>query len=203
MVTRIVRSSLLLAVLLVPGDASADASADGYVSPFLGANFGGSVGTPLREAARDRNRATFGVALGAMGGGIFGVELDVAYTANFYTQGEAPGTGSNLLTLVPTIIVGIPIGGQQGAGLRPYLVAGAGMLRRDVHLGSLASVTRSDLAYALGGGVMGFFSDRLGVRGDLRYYRNFQVDDVGLRSVDFTRGTFNVGRASIGLIVRF
>lgn len=193
-------SWLVLSVLcLLPGSAWADA----YVSPFFGVHFGGSVGTPLRQAARERNRMTYGLGLGTMGGGVFGIELDLAYTPRFFTQDETEGAGSNLLTLVPTLIVGIPIGGQQGAGIRPYVVGGVGLLRRDVHLGSLPPVTQSDLAYSLGGGVMGFFTDRVGLRGDVRYYRNFQVDDLSPGNVGFTKGTFNVGRASIGLLVRF
>ena len=189
----------LVAACLLP----AAARADGYVSPFVGANFGGSVGTPLRVAARDRNRATFGLALGVMGGGVLGVELDLAYTARFYAQEDPTGAGSHLLTLVPTLIVGIPIGGQPGFGIRPYVVAGAGMLRRDVNLGSLTSFTRSDLAYSLGGGVMGFFTDRFGLRGDVRYYRGFQVDDLGPTHANLTKGTFGVGRVSVGAVFRF
>ena len=63
----------------------APARADGYFAPFVGANFGGDVGRPLNTRAyRDRNRAAVGGTLGVMGGGVFGVELDMSYTCNFY-----------------------------------------------------------------------------------------------------------------------
>ena len=179
------------------------ARADGYVSPYFGGNFGGSVGRPLNLVARDRNHAAFGTQLGFMGAGIFGVEVDFSYTNNFFTESEGVVESNNLLTIVPAVIIGIPIGGQQGLGIRPYFTAGVGMVRRDVDLGSLASFSKSDAAYSLGGGVMGFFSDHIGVRGDVRYFRNFAVDELNFSGVSFERGTFNFGRASAGVIFRF
>jgi hypothetical protein len=50
---------------------------------------------------------------------------------------------------------------------------------------------------------MGFMGDHVGVRGDVRYFRNFQVDEFSLSGVSFEQGTFNYGRASAGLILRF
>ena len=45
-----------------------------------------------------------------------------------------------------------------------------------------------------------FFADALGVRGDLRYFRNFQAT---LAPPDITKGTFNFSRAAAGLVLRF
>ena len=179
------------------------ARADGYVSPFIGANFGGTVGTPLNLAIRDRNRVAFGAQFGGMGGGVFGAEVDFSYTQNFFAESEGIVQGNNLLTVVPAVIIGIPIGGQTGGGVRPYFTAGAGLIRRDVDLGSLLSISKNDLAYSLGGGLMGFFGDHFGLRGDVRYFRNFQVDEFSFSGFSFERGTFNFTRASAGAIFRF
>ncbi len=189
-----------IALMIVPSMAWAD----GYFVPFVGANFGGDVGRPLSEASKDRNRATYGFGVGGMGGGIFGAEFDFSYTPDFITKDDAGVvTKNNLLTAMPALVIGIPVGGQSGVGVRPYVLAGAGLMRRDVDFGSLASFSRNDFAYTLGGGVMGFFTDHIGLRGDLRYLRNFKVDDIDLTSVDLEKGTFNFGRASIGLLFRF
>jgi opacity protein-like surface antigen len=179
------------------------ARADGYVSPFIGANFGGSVGTPLNVATRNRNRAAFGAQFGGMGGGIFGAEVDFSYTRNFFTESEGIIESNTLLTVVPALIIGVPIGGQQGAGIRPYFTAGVGLVRRDFDFGSLLSLSKNDPAYSLGGGVMGFLGDHVGLRGDVRYFRNFKVDEFSFTGVSFDRGTFNFGRASIGAVFRF
>jgi opacity protein-like surface antigen len=192
-------ATCVLALMLVPSAARADA----YVNPFVGAIFGGTVGTPLNLALNGRNRGTVGIGLGVMGSGVFGVELDVAFTPNLYTESNQIITGNNLLTVVPALIVGIPIGGQRGAGVRPYATLGAGLVRRDVEFASLVSVGRSDLAVSLGGGVMGFVTDHFGIRADARYFRNVQADDVSLGSLNFSLGTFDFSRASVGVLFRF
>ena len=180
----------------------APALADAYFAPFIGANFGGDVGRPLNSAVRDRNRAAVGGTLGAMGCGVFGVELDVSYTWNFY-PGPEGADSSNLVTFVPALVLGVPLGGQSGPGIRPFVLAGAGLVRRNFDTGTLTSFSQNDLAYTLGGGVMGFFSDHIGIRGDIRYIRNFRVDDLSLTGVNFERGTFNFGRATGVIVFRF
>jgi opacity protein-like surface antigen len=178
------------------------ARADGYVVPFVGANFGGELG-PLNLALRDRNRVAVGGTFGVMGGGVFGMELDVSYTRNFYPPLVGDDSGGNLVTLVPSLVLGIPVGGQGGPGIRPFVLAGAGLVRRNFDVGSLISVSRNDWAYTLGGGVMGFFTDHIGIRGDIRYFRNFQVDELSLGGVDFDAGAFDFSRASGGVVFRF
>lgn len=198
---RIGRAVLLIGLTLaaVPRPALADA----YFAPFIGVNFGGDVGQPLSVGAKDRNRAVFGGTLGAMGGGVFGVELDVSYTRNFYPSNAVVASSNNLLTVVPALVLGVPLGGQRGPGIRPFVLAGAGLVRRNFDFDSLTSVSQNDLAYTLGGGVMGFFGDNIGVRGDVRYFRNFRVDDISLTGIDLERGTFNFSRASGAVVFRF
>jgi hypothetical protein len=198
---RIGRALLIVGLVLA---ALPDAAyADGYIAPFVGANFGGDVGRPLGVAARDRNRATAGATFGSMGGGVFGVELDVSYTRNFYPSNIGIATGNNLLTVVPALILGVPIGGQRGPGIRPFVLAGAGLVRRNFDFGSVTSVSQSDLAYTVGGGVMAFFSNSIGIRGDVRHVRNFRVDDLSLTGINLERGTFNFSRASGAVVFRF
>jgi opacity protein-like surface antigen len=198
--TRGLRTTIAALALAIAPSA---AWADGYVVPFIGANFGGDVGRPLSETVDDRNRFTYGFGVGGMAGGIFGAEFDFGYTHNFYAKDGAVVTKSNLITAMPALIIGIPIGGQSGAGIRPYVLAGAGLLRRDLDFNTLDSFSSNDWGYQLGGGVMGYFTDHVGLRGDLRYFRNFKVDDIDLDGVDFEKGTFNFGRASIGVLFRF
>jgi opacity protein-like surface antigen len=196
------RLSMTIAALALAFAPSA-AWADGYFVPFIGANFGGDVGRPLSETVDERNRMTFGFGVGGMAGGIFGAEFDFGYTHNFYASDGTVVTKSNLITAMPALVIGIPIGGQSGPGIRPYLLAGAGLLRRDLDFDTLDSLSRNDWGYTVGGGVMGYFSDRVGLRADLRYFRNFKVDDIDITDVDVEPGTFNFGRASIGLLLRF
>jgi hypothetical protein len=188
-----------LVALLAPSTAYADT----YIAPFIGVNFGGDVGTPLSVSLEDRNRVTWGVGVGTMGAGVFGVELDLGYTSKFYTDTNVVVTKNNVLTVMPALILGIPLGGQQGVGVRPYVLAGAGLIRRDVGFANLISFAENDIGYTLGGGVMGFLGDNFGIRGDVRYFRNFQGDELDVIGIDFETGTFNFGRASVGAMFRF
>lgn len=193
---------VLSAALLISAGFATEARADGFVSPFLAVNFGGDAGGTFNNNVRDRSRATFGGNVGFMGGGIFGVELDVAYTKNFYGEGAVVGNNS-LLTIMPAVILGIPVGGQQGLGIRPYATAGVGMIRRQLSISGFDVFDGSDLAYNLGFGVMGYFSDHVGLRADYKFFRNFGVDELGLTNIDFHRGTFDFSRAGVGVLFRF
>jgi hypothetical protein len=63
---------------------------------------------------------------------------------------------------------------------------------------SLFEVTNHELGFSLGGGAMGFVSDHVGFRGDLRYFRQFtdpEPDnefDIGLGDLDFWRATAGI-----------
>jgi len=198
---RLLRVIALLGAALAA--APAPARADGYIAPFIGANFGGDIGQPLNVSLKDRNRLTYGATLGFMGGGVFGVELDFSYTNNFYPTTITPEGSNHLWTLMPALVIGVPLGGQKGFGVRPFALAGVGLVKRDADFGSLSSIAKNDLAYALGGGVMVFFNDHIGVRGEYRYTRNFSVDDLNIANIDLERGTFNYSRATGAVVFRF
>ena len=195
-------STTIAAMLLTI--APSMAWADGYFASFIGANFGGDVGKTLVDSVDDSSRLSYGFGIGAMAGGIFGVEFDLGYTHNFYATEGAVVTKGNLLTAMPALVIGIPIGGQTGGGVRPYFIAGAGLLRRDIDFETLDSISENDFGYTLGGGLNIYFSDHVGMRGDYRYFRNFTVDDLfDFDQANVDRGTFDFSRASVGVLFRF
>ena len=89
--------------------APAQARADGYVSPWVAANSGAGF-----ESGNvfDNGRAGFGVTAGAMGGGIFGAEVDFGYSPSFFGTSSDFGTNS-VIDVMGNVIVGIPVGGTQ------------------------------------------------------------------------------------------
>jgi opacity protein-like surface antigen len=197
------KTSIRTAVLvlgLTLGAASA-ARADGYISPFVGANFGGSADDgSLSEAAGDVKKFTYGFNLGWMGAGVFGVDLDFAYTRDFFGDDDSVD-GNSVLTLIPNLILGVPFGGQTGGGFRPYGTAGIGMITRNLELDGDDVFEGSDWAFSFGAGAMIFFSDSVGIKGDYKYIRAFDLDDIG---DVLTRGDeFWFNRANIGVVFRF
>jgi Outer membrane protein beta-barrel domain len=184
--------SAVVAVVLAPTPARAD----GYVSPFVGVNFANNSGD---------GRANFGVNAGGMGAGVIGAELDLGYAPSFF--GNQGTFGSNyVFDLMGNLIVGIPVGGTHGAGVRPYGTIGVGLLRSQVTGGvnGLTQISNNDWGMNAGAGVMGFLSDHVGLRGDVRYFRNFDDNSTltGPNGVNIDFGAFHFWRASFGVVLR-
>jgi opacity protein-like surface antigen len=185
---------LVFAAVLMPGRAEAD----GWVAPFFGVNFDGS--TPA-----DTKPKTYGISMGSMGGGIFGFETELSVSPDFFGESDDVLLGdNNVLTWMGNVLVGVPVGGQSGFGVRPFFTGGVGLIRRRVETaGELLEISSNDFAYNLGGGVMVFFGNRIGIRGDYRYYRNFSTSDLGLDFLGEEADEFSFSRLSGALIIRF
>src|SRR6267378_1989208 len=137
------------------------ARADGFVTPWVGSAFGSSF---------DNGRGTFGVSAGGMGAGIVGGEVDFGYNPSFFGTQNDFGNNS-VLNLMGNVIVGVPIGGTRGKGVRPYVLAGAGLIRTQIDgLGTVLNPEshQNMFGWDAGAGVMGFFTDHVGLRGDVR-----------------------------------
>jgi opacity protein-like surface antigen len=176
--------------------APMQARADGFISPWVGSAFG--TGSNV-----DNGRTTFGVTAGGMGAGIIGGELDFGYSPTFF--GTEDDFGSNtVINLMANLIVGIPIGGQTGAGIRPYVSGGLGMLRTQIDGGTFTDVSSKNnmLGWNAGAGVMGYFADHIGLRGDVRYMRGFEDLNTGITAIDVNGGQMRFWRASIGVVFR-
>ena len=194
---RVAAAMFVVAGTMLPGQAFADA----WVSAYLGSVFGGATGEGLSEAVENNSNTTYGVNLGGMGSGVFGGEFDLGYTPKFFGADGAVDS-SSVMTVHGSVLLGVPIGGQSGGGIRPYGVVGLGMIRRRVDFRDFFdNISTSDFGYNVGFGVMGFFGDTFGLRGEYRYFRNFQKDDGGVLSL--ARGTFHFSRATAGVVLRF
>jgi opacity protein-like surface antigen len=152
-------------------------------------------------SALDAKRLDWGASLGWMGAGVFGAELDLGYSPDFYGKNDTGG--SSVLSLAGNLLVGVPFGGQNGFGIRPYGLVGIGMLKSDLDsFNEIVGFDDSEISWDFGGGVMMFFNQHVGLRGDIRYFRTFGAVDFGpietedSNAVDYTRG-------SAGLVFRF
>jgi hypothetical protein len=185
----------VLTVVLV-GVAALPARADGFFTPFVGYDFGGDSKCPSINGCQDKH-SDFGVSFGKMGT-IFGFEEDIAFAKDFF--GTVPGADSSVFTAMSNLLVGV------GAGpIQPYFVAGLGVIRPHTTLTlSNSDFDKYAIGYDIGGGVSGFFSKHVGVRGDLRHMHTAQ--DVPILSSITTPFAVNqkldFWRLSIGLVLR-
>ena len=201
------------AVFILSVAAPTKASADWLFTPWVGYNFGGSA--TFNDAIGDledefEKRGSFGASLAYMGGGALGFEVDFGWAPNFFesTEGTADFDygDNNLTTVMANVILGIPMGGTSGRGIRPYAAGGIGIMRSNITDAEdlVGDLKTSDLGFNLGGGVSGFFTDKVGLRGDIRYFRQLREssgdeDDV----LDVTVGDLKFWRGSLGVVFRF
>jgi hypothetical protein len=197
---RICRTLILAALFcsLSPGAARAD----GLFIPFIAWNFGGEAGGEFGDAV-DASRLNWGASLAWMGGGVVGFEGDFGYSPDFF--GKTDLGGSKVFTAFGNVLLGVPFGGQKGFGIRPYALAGIGVVYADGEAFELAGqdLNENKVGWDFGGGVMLFFGTHAGLLGDIRYFRTFEALDIlgielenGPGDLDFTRG-------SVGFVFRF
>jgi hypothetical protein len=182
--------------------SAAPARADGFVSPSVGVDFGGNAGTTLRGAVNNSQQLNVGAAVGWMSAGVFGLEEDFSWSPNFFGSGGTTIDQTRVLTLMTNVIAGIPVGGQSGGGVRPYGSIGVGLINQHVSTPTgVGDFSQNAPGFNVGVGVMGYFADHVGLRGDVRYFRNFENTDANVVGLDV--GHFAFYRASIGALFRF
>lgn len=183
-----------LALSLVPGTASAD----WLFTPNIGAGFGGS--------ASGREHLTWGASIGWMGAGVLGWEADLGYSPEFF-EGDDDDVdfidSSNVTSFMGNVLVGVPIGGTAGPSVRPYFAGGLGLIQSNLSdADDLFEVNNDEFGMNIGGGVMGFATDHVGFRGDLRYFRAL-TDPEPDNEFDVDFGDFDYWRATAGVTFRW
>ena len=192
MKTKVLIASILAVFLMTP---AAPARADIVLTPYVGSLFGGDLD--------DNSGPAFGATAAFMGGGIFGAEIGFNYTPEF-ASATLVSPEISQASFMGNLIVGIPIGDTDQAGhIRPYLTGGAGLFRTASKESQFFNhITSNDFALNFGGGVMAFFNDHVGIRGDIRYFRTLTDDDPG-SGVDFDLGSLNFWKWDVGAAFRF
>ena len=185
----LVAAGVVGTALLVP----APAHADGIFSAFAGGSFG--------TGEQDQKVSTWGLSLAAMAGGIFGFELDFARIGNAAGD-ETFVEDSRVTNVFGNIIIGVPV-----KAVRPYVIGGLGWVRTEIEALEIAPpqapvMARSDgLGAAVGGGLLGFFTDHVGARVDLRYIRSVTLGGDSIFDFEFEKLSY--WRASGGIALRF
>ena len=154
------------------------ARAEGFINPWAGVVFGNT------EA--EQKFGSFGVAAGLIGR-VIGLEVNLGHAPNFFQE-----TLKNSETdLTGNLVVG-PMMGSGGYGVRPYVVGGLGLIRTSFEGFS----STQDLAFDLGAGVSVYFTPHVGFRGDARYFRTLNSDDLFGAA-----GDFHFWRAQLGVTI--
>lgn len=198
-----VRKLLLIGALALVLPVSASAQS-WFVSPFVGANFGGSANFGDFPDADDEveRRLDFGATVG-WNPNVVGFEVDFGWSPNFFedTSGDRNFEfgDSNVTTFMTNLLITAP----PGTGLRPYVSSGLGLIRAQIESDGLFNdLSTNDLGVNIGAGINGQFSDNVGIRGDVRYFRSLQ-DNEPDNDLDLSLGNFDFWRGTVGLTFRW
>ena len=189
------RFTIAAAFLLLVA-VSRDAAAQGFISPFLGT----TLSSP--SDAGSHTKPGYGVAFGALGK-VIGGETEIAYFPELLDNSANAIAKNKIVTFSGNTLIGPTVG-----RVKPYLGLGAGNLHLNVTSLSNVVLPNTDFSknyftFNVGGGVIGFFTDHLGARGDLRYTRAFGIKIEDLATTGLSLDKFNFWRATFGLAVKF
>jgi hypothetical protein len=176
-------------LLLLP----AGARADGILGGFIGTNFGGKTET---------STPVYGGVLGGVGTGL-GFEVDFGYAPDFFDTEEVSGTRLSITTVMANLVVG----GGRDRGVAPFVSGGVGLIRTNIDdPGELIeNLSTNDFGMNVGGGLNLMFGT-VGIRGDVRYFRNLESNDEddGFLDLDLVDlGDFDFWRGTVGIVIRW
>jgi opacity protein-like surface antigen len=183
--------SMLIAVVLA--STAASATADTVITGSVGWTFGSGQDVPLTPNV-ENSHTSYGLGIGFMGD-LLGFEVEATYTPHFFGD---TGEGTNNVT---TLMGNIVLGARLSNNLRIYASGGGGLMKfRVPSADQFFDISKNDFGVDAGAGLMIGFGGPVGVRGDVRYFRN--VESNG-NNVDIGFGGFHYWRGAVGLTLRF
>ena len=200
--SRSARAGLTFLIFLV--GSAAPARADWLLIPFVGSTFAGKSPFVFGTDAVGGKHWLFGGSAAWLTSHVLGLELDVAGVPNIFESDDPANIilveASHAVTMSGNVIAAVPLS-ITGDSLRPYLVGGLGLARFSVRdRAGIGEPDHSETALQVGGGAIGYVSDRAGVRFDLRQISTLRRGD-SLLGERIPRLSF--WRATVGVVIRY
>ena len=180
-------------IVVVMGATPSPAAADWLLTPY----FGGA----LFDITDTGTRPVMGGSIAWMGP-VAGFELDLADAPTFLER--KPGLAidnRNLVTLMGNAVVQFPTASRR---IRPYAVGGIGVIQTKITTPSdTVLVEDENFGFNVGGGLTAFLNDRVGLRGDFRYFRAIRNDDATAAADALEVSELKFLRFTVGVTFRF
>ena len=188
--------ALTICCLFMVAVSAPVAAAEWQFTPMIGETFLGRTTIVDLEAATDNHHKNLGGSVVLLGKGVLGVEGLVVWTPGFFETGDQELIQkSHTTAFMGNVVVTAPRRWTEYS-LRPFVSGGFGLLnvsKTEVH--AVFPTTVNVSGYNIGGGAVGFFTNRTGVRFDLRYYNNLTSPEnaASIGPVQLRYMTFSVG----------
>jgi hypothetical protein len=202
-----IRTLIVCAIVIA---APRHAAADWHLTPFVGLTFKGGTTLFELEDAAHLTHWNFGAAATMIGRSPFGAEAFFVYTPGFFSRdqplvGVTPGfarvKSSRSYALMGNAVLAAPLSWNE-YGLRPFVSGGLGLLHATmIDEGDIGTFKRDMAAYNIGGGAVGFVTNRTGLRFDLRYIHSLKRE-ADLLSTSGKR-ELHYWTASVGVVLKY
>lgn len=153
------------------------AAAEWHFTPTIGWTFAADTNLSDPDFGTSKVHWNFGGSVALLGAGILGVEGTVVWTPGFFAGNEILVSKSHAVAMMGNVVLTTPRKWTE-YNLRPLLSGGFGFLGVS-RTENLFPDTWNTPAFNIGGGAVGFFSKRTGVRFDLRYYNSIHRGEEG------------------------
>jgi hypothetical protein len=201
---------ILAACALLVAGAPQIAAAEWHITPFIGFTLAGKTTIVDPQFATDKRHVDFGGAVALLGPGILGAEAIVVFTPGFFQTertsletdvGRVVITSSRSTAVMGNAVLTTPRRWTEYS-LRPFVSGGFGLLRvSKTEESDVLGVHLNLAGFNIGGGAIGFLSQRTGVRFDVRYFKTVHDTDHG---PGVSIGDVHLGymTATVGVVIR-
>jgi opacity protein-like surface antigen len=164
--------------------------AQGFISASRGYTFAGDAGCRSATDCQDKNW-NWGGSIGTLGS-LVGFEAELTY------EGEFTGDRPNRTSV--TTIMGNVLLAPRIAIVQPYGLVGIGAMRTRA---DVSAASQTQVGWSIGGGLLLFVQEHIGLKGDVRYYHSFETLDLLGVELAHDQSKVDFGRAAFGVLLKF
>ena len=176
------------------------AAAEWHFAPMIGMTMLGSTTIVDPELATDKRHWNLGGAVSLLSPSFFGVEVITIWTPGYFERDDLDVVDdSRTISLMANVVVTTPRRWTEYS-LRPFVSGGLGLMHITKHDEGIFPVDLNVAGYNIGGGAVGFLSERTGLRFDIRYHSVLNPSDYG--PIAFEDVHLRYVTASIGIVFR-
>jgi opacity protein-like surface antigen len=186
------RFACIGSLVAVMAATPSSATADWLLTPYVG-------GT-LFDITDTGTRPVVGGSVAWMGP-VAGLELDLGDGLTFLERrSDLAIETANVFTLMGNGVVQFPAASRR---IRPYAVGGIGVIHMKITTPDAVLVEDENVGFNVGGGLTALWNDRVGLRGDFRYFRAIRNDDATAAADALEVSELRFLRFTVGVTVTF